>query len=100
MSSLGLRVDIALRETKILSSLHITLIEAVAQAGSISAAGRVLGMSYRRTWLLVAEVNGFFIQAVVVARAGGTRGGGAEVTEFGSKLLASFRRIEKQLQAQ
>jgi outer membrane receptor protein involved in Fe transport len=32
------------------------LLEAIDREGSISAAGRVMGMSYRRTWLLVGTL--------------------------------------------
>jgi molybdate transport system regulatory protein len=70
------------------------LLEAVGETGSISGAGRSLGMSYRRAWLLVDEVNRMFRRPVVVANAGGTNGGGAELTDFGRALVAAYRRIE------
>ena len=56
------------------------LIEAVGRTGSISAAGRELGMSYRRAWLLIDQVNAVFTEPVVVASAGGAQGGGAQLT--------------------
>jgi molybdate transport system regulatory protein len=70
------------------------LLEAIGRTGSISAAGRELGMSYRRAWLLVDAVNGMFRRPVVLASAGGAHGGGAELTEFGRSLVAAYRRIE------
>ncbi len=70
------------------------LIEAIGETGSISAAGRRLGMSYRRAWLLVDQVNRMFRQPVVLAAAGGAQGGGARLTPFGQDLLAAYRRIE------
>ena len=70
------------------------LIEAIGETGSISAAGRQLGMSYRRAWLLVDQVNRMFRQPVVLAAAGGAHGGGAQLTPFGQALLAAYRRIE------
>ncbi|MCZ8184711.1 MAG: LysR family transcriptional regulator [Beijerinckiaceae bacterium] len=70
------------------------LIEAIGETGSISAAGRRLGMSYRRAWLLVDQVNRMFRQPVVLAAAGGVHGGGAQLTPFGQALLAAYRRIE------
>ena len=72
----------------------IDLLEAIDASGSISAAGRSLGMSYRRAWRLVDETGRMFSRPVVVASAGGARGGGARLTEFGRALVAAYRRIE------
>jgi molybdate transport system regulatory protein len=75
----------------------VDLVAAVARTGSIAAAGRELGMSYRRAWLLIDEINRLFRQPVVLASAGGTRGGGAQVTPFGRALVEAYRRIEDRL---
>ncbi|MCA0425422.1 MAG: LysR family transcriptional regulator [Proteobacteria bacterium] len=72
----------------------IDLLEAVARTGSISAAGRELGMSYRRSWLLIDGVNRMFTSPSVVASAGGAQGGGAHLTPFGTELIAAYRRVE------
>ena len=72
----------------------IDLLEAIDRTGSISAAGRALGMSYRRAWLLVDELGKLFSRPVVVASAGGAHGGGARLTDFGRALVAAYRRIE------
>jgi len=73
----------------------IDLLDAIGETGSISAAGRQLGMSYRRAWLLVDAVNKLFLRPVVVASVGGQHGGGAELTDFGRALIAAYRRIEE-----
>lgn len=70
------------------------LLDAIGRTGSISAAGREMGMSYRRAWLLVDEANRIFTEPLVVAVAGGPHGGGAQLTDFGRDVLAAFRRIE------
>ena len=70
------------------------LVELIDQTGSISAAAREMGMSYRRAWQLVDALNGSFRQAVVVTAVGGKRGGGAKVSDFGRKLVESFREME------
>jgi molybdate transport system regulatory protein len=70
------------------------LIERIAETGSISAAGRAMGMSYRRAWQLVEAVNASFREPVVVTAVGGERGGGARVTPFGRRLVAAFRAME------
>jgi molybdate transport system regulatory protein len=70
------------------------LVERIAQTGSISAAARGLGMSYRRAWQLVEALNRDFRQPVVLTAIGGRRGGGAQVTPFGAQVVAAFRRME------
>lgn len=70
------------------------LIEAIRQEGSISAAGRALGMSYRRTWLLVDEMNRCFAEKLVETLSGGGRERGARVTEHGLAVLAASRPSE------
>ncbi len=73
----------------------IALLEQIIATGSISAAGRSMGMSYRRAWLLIDAVNKMFAEPVVVAAAGGAHGGGAIVTENGRRLVAAYRAVEK-----
>ncbi|MEH3048496.1 winged helix-turn-helix domain-containing protein [Sphingomonas adhaesiva] len=68
------------------------LLEAIARAGSISAAGRALGMSYRRTWLLVDEMNRCWQERLVATGRGG--GGGATLTDAGREVLAAYRALE------
>lgn len=70
------------------------LLDAVGQTGSIAAAGRSLGMSYRRAWLLVSAVNQMFDEPVVASHAGGREGGGAELTDFGRRLVEAYRQVE------
>ena len=70
------------------------LLEAIAATGSISESARRLGMSYRRAWLLVDDLNRCFREPVVSAQPGGSRGGGAELTRFGHGLISSYRAIE------
>ena len=72
----------------------IRLLEAIDRTGSISQAGRTLGMSYRRAWLLIDDMNQCFRDAVVSARPGGAQGGGAALTGFGAELVRDYRAIE------
>ena len=75
----------------------IALLEAIAQTGSISAAGRAHKMSYRRAWLLVEELNRLFGQPLVTARPGGVKGGGAELTDAGARVVALYREAEAKM---
>ncbi len=70
------------------------LLEAIARSGSISAAGRELGMSYRRAWNLVEVMNRSFRSPLVETLTGGSGGGGARVTELGVDILARYRAME------
>jgi len=72
----------------------IALLEAVANTGSITAAAKLLGMSYRRAWLLVDTMNRCFKSRVVETEAGGNRGGGTRLTALGAEVVRSYRRIE------
>ena len=71
------------------------LVERIGQTGSISAAARGMGMSYRRAWQLVESLNATFREPVVETATGGARGGGARVTAFGEKVVARFRAMER-----
>lgn len=71
------------------------LMELIRIHGSISAAGAAMGMSYRRAWLLVEELNTMFREPVVSKAQGGKQGGGATLTAFGEELLGRFRSMER-----
>jgi molybdate transport system regulatory protein len=90
--TLTLRVDLG--DGRALGPGKIRLLEAIAKTGSISQAGRHLGMSYRRAWLLVDDMNSCFRDAVIEAQPGGAHGGGATLTSFGQKLVERYRAIE------
>lgn len=70
------------------------LLEHIAALGSISQAGRAMGMSYRTAWQLVATMNEHFVEALVVSTKGGTNGGGAQLTTLGQDVLERYRAME------
>jgi molybdate transport system regulatory protein len=72
----------------------IAVLEEIARSGSISAAGRMLKISYRRTWELVEELNATLGSPVVTTAAGGSGGGGATLTELGEAVVSRYRAIE------
>ena len=73
----------------------IELLERISKHGSISAAGKEMGMSYRRAWLLVDEVNHIFRERLVEAQMGGAGGGGARLTKLGRDVVAYYRDIQQ-----
>ncbi|MGC1779360.1 MAG: winged helix-turn-helix domain-containing protein [Xanthobacteraceae bacterium] len=96
MNDLRLTVRIDFGSAGAIGPGKIRLLEAIRKTGSISQAGRSLGMSYRRAWLLIDDLNRCFRAPVVVTRPGGAKGGGAELTQFGRKLIEKYRAIEAQ----
>ncbi len=70
------------------------LLEAIDREGSIVAAGRALGMSYRRSWILVDEMNRCFREKLVETLTGGGRERGARLTETGRTVLSAYRDID------
>ena len=74
------------------------LLRLIGETGSISAAGRQMGMSYRRAWSLVAELNRAFREPLVESVRGGPGGGGATLTEAGREVLDLYRRLESRLE--
>ena len=69
------------------------LLESIRDTGSISAAAREMGMSYKRAWVLLDSINQAFTEPVVMAAAGGAGGGGAILTAFGAEVLERYNRI-------
>lgn len=66
------------------------LLAHVKATGSIAAAGRAMGMSYKRAWTLVETLNGMFAAPLVESSRGGPRGGGAVLTATGQAVLAAY----------
>jgi molybdate transport system regulatory protein len=89
---LSIRIDLACGAR--IGPGKIAVLEEIARSGSISAAGRALKMSYRRTWELVEDMNRTLGTAVVETAAGGSGGGGTVLTKAGKSVVTSYRAIE------
>jgi molybdate transport system regulatory protein len=97
IAQLSIRIDLASGHR--IGPGKIAVLEAIRAAGSISAAARALGMSYRRAWLLVEAVNEGLREPAVTAATGGKRGGGASLTAVGERVVELYRGIEAQARA-
>lgn len=93
-SSLDVRLRIDFAPEGSVGPGKIALLEAIAASGSLSQAARELGMSYRRAWGLLDDLNRALREPVASATTGGTGGGGAQLTEFGAELVAAYREVE------
>lgn len=89
---LWLRVDLAPGVS--LGPGKVELLRGIDETGSISAAGRRIGMSYKRAWLLVDVLNRHFASPLVMASRGGARGGGASLTPLGRNIVATYLTLQ------
>lgn len=94
MPSLSIRVD--LKPGASVGPGKVRLLELVAETGSISAAARAMGMSYRRGWLLIDDLKQIFQAPLVETAAGGAKGGGARLTPKGEAVVSAFRALEQE----
>jgi molybdate transport system regulatory protein len=97
MPRLTLRIDFD--QNRAVGPGKIKLLELIDRHGSISEAGRRMGMSYRRAWVLVDNLNHCFRAPVVASQAGGQHGGGAALTELGRGVVEHYRAVELASQA-
>ena len=95
VDSLQPQLKVSFRKSIAMGPGKAALLDAISKNGSISAAARELGMSYRRAWILVNTMNNSFLSPLVETLTGGKRGGGARVTEFGEEVLYQYRSIEE-----
>lgn len=94
MTVLKLKIQITCGAEIAMGPGKADLLDAIAREGSISGAGRLLGMSYRRAWQLVDVMNRCWNEPLVVTSPGSAHGGGARVTPFGTEVLAHYRALQ------
>ncbi len=91
----GLRFRVVLRPGVAIGPGKADLLEAIDETASLTAAARVSGMSYKRSWMLVQEMNDAFVEPLVTTAKGGTGGGGGtQLTPLGRRVLTRYRQME------
>ncbi len=98
LPQVNFRMRIRRGDTVALGPGKVTLLEAVHEHGSISAAARHLGMSYRRAWLLIDELNRSLDEPATHSEQGGASGGGCTLTPVGQRIVRLYRDIEEEAQ--
>jgi molybdate transport system regulatory protein len=93
MKTGALKIRISHRAAVAMGPGKADLIEAIDHCGSISAAAKHMGMSYRRAWELVDAMNHCFAQPLIATHPGGGKQGGAQVTELGFHILHCYRTL-------
>ncbi len=87
----GLQLRVVLEPNIAIGPGKADLLEGIKETGSISAAGKGMGMSYKRAWLLVDTMNRCFKEPLVETSRGGQSGGGATLTPTGELVLENYR---------
>ncbi len=86
-----------------ISPRRLSLLAAIGRTGSISAAARDVGITYKAAWDAVDAMNNMAGEVLVVSQHGGKGGGGAALTAAGQKIvddLGSLQRLQAQFLAQ
>lgn len=94
MTAKNIKIHLPYGEVSAIGPGKADLLEAIDRSGSISAAARAMGMSYKRAWDLVDTMNHSFREPLIATATGGSHGGGAQVTEFGYEILRRYRDME------
>ncbi|ADZ70994.1 winged helix-turn-helix domain-containing protein [Polymorphum gilvum] len=89
-----LRIRIVFGDNEMMGPGKAELLERIDATGSIAAAGRQMGMSYKRAWMLIETLNDMFSEPVVESSRGGPGGGGAVLTGTGRRVLELYRAFE------
>ena len=78
---------------------RLELLELIEESGSISNAAKSMGMSYKKAWAMVEELNSLGSKPYVITHKGGQKGGGTEITPTAKKLMIAYSRLTKKLNA-
>ncbi len=96
---LKVKAQLLLGEEIALGPGKAELLEWLQRTGSISAAAKGMGLSYRRAWLMVDTMNRSFKAPLVETAHGGANGGGARLTDAGHAAITAFRALQADLDA-
>lgn len=99
MARLKLKVQLLCGDQIAMGPGKADLLQAIDHDGSISAAARSMGMSYRRAWMLVDTMNRCFAEPLVMTTPGGGRRAGAVLSEAGRQALGAYRQLTRQVEA-
>jgi molybdate transport system regulatory protein len=79
-----------------LGSSRIRLLEKVGELGSITKAGKAVGISYKTAWEQIEMLNNLSDQPLVIKQTGGRGGGGTHLTEAGKEVIRRYRLIQEE----
>lgn len=92
-----LRCWITIGGEKFFGPGRVELLERIQSEGSLSKAARQMGMSYKKAWDMVNDLNSRGSEPFVRLKKGGEKGGGAELTEHAQNLIFRFEKLSEKL---
>jgi len=78
-----------------LNPVKTELLNEIKQNGSLSAAAKKLKISYQHAWTMIEEINRTAPEPLVMKQRGGTNGGGAEISEYGKRIMKEYQLINE-----
>jgi molybdate transport system regulatory protein len=78
-----------------LNPVKVGLLNEIVQSGSLSAAAKKLKISYQHAWSMINEMNLNAPEPLVIKQRGGINGGGAELSEYGKRILNEYKLIHE-----
>ena len=90
-----LKIKIEVNDNLNIGPGKIALMESIISCGSISSAAKKMGMSYRKAWKLVNQINNASNVKIIITNTGGKGVGGTKVSSDGISFIKAFRNIEK-----
>ncbi|WP_194778016.1 winged helix-turn-helix domain-containing protein [Pararhodonellum marinum] len=96
---LRIRCWIELDDSKFFGPGRAELLELIVVHGSVSKASKAMGMSYKKAWEMVNDLNNRSPEAFVVLQKGGQKGGSAMLTDFGRMFLKKYRELDEKIKS-
>jgi molybdate transport system regulatory protein len=81
-----------------LGPMQIALLREIMECGSLRSAAQALQISYQNAWSTICRVNDISPQPIVIKQRGGLNGGGAEISEYGLKIIEEYEMIASAVQ--
>ena len=75
------------------------MLERIGETGSIAQAAKDMGLSYKKAWAMIDALNTLGKEPYVVTQKGGTKGGGAILTETAKNVMKAYKRLNDKLLA-
>ncbi len=84
----------------VLSDYRVRILQLVQETGSLARAAERLGLSYRRAWGKVREIEQNLGLSLVESEVGGAGGGGSSLTADGERLVALYERFRRRMEGE
>ncbi|MDN3205249.1 winged helix-turn-helix domain-containing protein [Algoriphagus sediminis] len=90
------RIWVELEGEKFMGKGHLQLLNAIQETGSLNGAAKQTGISYRKAWRLIHQINELAKEEVVLLKKGGAKGGGTKITAYGLQLLEFYSGLQRE----